>query len=92
MRTLRDPGLYVIGAAMLCGLANAPAWAAVPAAAVGLQALSLPKYLALWDRAQVAGAGHVWWRTLSMSVALAVGIAGGAFVMGRVVALAWGVP
>jgi len=55
LRYLRDPGQYVIAAAMLCGIANVPVWLAVPAAVVGLQALFVPKNLALFERAQAVG-------------------------------------
>ena len=89
MRSLRDPGLYVIAATMLCGIANVPALLAVPSAVVGLQALTLHRYLRLWDHARAAGAEHMWWRTLGLSVGLALMIAGGAFVLGRVAARTW---
>ena len=55
------------------------------------QAPTLPRYMALLDRARAAGAEHLWWRTLSTSVGLAVMIVGGAFALGRIVGGLWGV-
>lgn len=87
MRSLSDPSPWIFAAALLCGLVGVPGWVAVPLGVVGGQATKLPKYLGLWDRAQAVGAGHVWWRTLAMSVALAVIVVAGSYAAGRIAAL-----
>jgi hypothetical protein len=64
-------------------------WVVVPLLVAGLSISSLPKYIALWPRAQRAGAERVWWQTVMLSVLNNVAAAGGAFLLGIVTRWVW---
>ena len=43
-------------------------WVTVPLVVVGLSIVSMPKYVALWPRAQEVGAELEWWRKVVLSM------------------------
>lgn len=71
---------------MLCGKANVPALLAILGAVVGLQAFTLPRYLALWPARRLQGLRRLGGGNMGTSNALASLVVARAFLVGHVLA------
>lgn len=76
----------------LCGFGAISALVAVPVAAAGLLASSLPKYLAFWGRARDVGRVGAVLSSMGLSVLNALSAATAAYGMGLVMRLLETVP
>ncbi len=66
-------------------------WIVWPLMVAALSISSLPKYVALWPRAQEVGAEFEWWLTVAVSCFNSVAASAGCIVMGWIVAWVWGI-
>jgi hypothetical protein len=68
LRALRSPDYWLLFASSVAGAAGVRAWLVVLLALAGLSVSSLPKYIALWPRAERAGVERAWWHTVALSM------------------------
>jgi hypothetical protein len=61
----------------------------VPLAVAGLSISSLPKYIALWPRADQVGAEAEWWKTVLLSLLNNLAAACAAFLLGNLSRWLW---
>jgi hypothetical protein len=88
-RALRSSEYWLLPVGCVVAVAGAGVWIVVPMLVAGLSISSLPQYVALWKRAQRAGVGGAWWRTVTLSMLNNLAASCGAFVLGVVFRLIW---
>ena len=67
-RAIVAPEFWLLVVTVIAAATGLSPWIAIPLAVAGLSISSIPKYIALWPRARAAGADHMWWSTLAMSM------------------------
>ena len=88
-RALRSPEYWLLLVGCIAATAGVSAWIAVPLLVAGLSVSSLPKYIALWPRAERVGAERVWWQTVGLSMFNNLATSCGAFVLGILCRWLW---
>ena len=73
----------------VAGAAGGAWWVFIALCVAGLSISALPKYMALWPRAQHVGAEREWWKTVGLSLLNSSGTASAAFVLGKLVSWLW---
>lgn len=79
---LRHPALWIIVATSAAAGAGLSARGTIPLAMAGLLGLSLGKYVALKDRADMVGATGEFWKMVGLSVLNSAGAASAAHLLG----------
>ena len=67
-RALRDKIFWLLALTAAAGLTQLPWWWVLPLTLAAISIATLPKYIALWTRAQAVGAERAWWRTVALSI------------------------
>lgn len=88
-RAVVSAEFYLLLVGCIAGAVGVSAWLVVPLLVVGLSISALPKYIALWPRAQRVGAEGAWWRTVALSVVNNLAASCGAFLVGVLARWLW---
>ena len=67
-RAFRAPEFWLLLVASVAATSGLAWWVTVPLVVTGLSIVSMPKYVALWPRAQEVGAELEWWKTIALSM------------------------
>jgi hypothetical protein len=89
LRALRSPEYWLLVVGCVAAAAGVSAWITVPLLVVGLSISSLPKYIALWPRAERVGAEGAWWQTVMLSMVNNLAASCGVFVLGILCRWLW---